>query len=112
MEKMEDRDLYERSKDWLEKHLSDKNMGVHTAYLFGSVIYNHFPTRDVDVLVVLKKASDRTSARAGQRVKDLRNDFLKTFGHTLDVQLFLSREEEGLKKFLSKLNKYERLRLR
>lgn len=112
MEKLEDRALYERSKAWLEKHLADKKLEVESAILFGSVVHNHFPTTDVDVLVVLKNASDKASARAGQRVKDLRKEFLKTFNHRLDVQLFLSKEEEGLKEFLSKLNKYEWLTLR
>lgn len=112
MEKLEGRALYEQSKAWLEKRLSEKRMKAESAFLFGSVIHDHFPTTDVDVLVVLQKASDGASARAGQRIKDLRKGFLKRFGHTLDVQLFLSREEGGVKTFLCKLNKYEKLTLK
>jgi predicted nucleotidyltransferase len=112
MERLEDRDLYERGKNWLEKRLSDRKMRAGRAFLFGSVVYDHFPTRDVDVLVVIRGGSDRASARAAQRIKDLRKEFSDAFSHELHVQLFLAREEEGLRKFLSRLSKYEQLRLR
>jgi predicted nucleotidyltransferase len=109
IEKLEDQALYERAKSWLQKRLSNKNMKVERAIIFGSVIYEHVPTTDVDVIVILRQMSDKASARSGQKIKSLGKEFFERFGHELHVQLFLTREQERIDAFLAKLNKYEEL---
>jgi hypothetical protein len=109
IEKLEDQALYEQARSWLRKRLSNRRMKVERAIVFGSVIYEHVPTTDVDVIVILRQMSDKASARSGQKIKSLGKEFFERFGHELHVQLFLAREQARIDAFLAKLNKYEEL---
>jgi predicted nucleotidyltransferase len=112
-EKLEDEDLHRQAANWLTARLSDKKLGVNRAILFGSVVYDHFPTSDVDVIVFLKPSSDRRVSSAGRRIKaEIGQQFKQRFNHSLHAQLYDASEEVRLTKFLSKLGKYEELTLR
>lgn len=112
IEQIGDQELYKQSAQWLIKRLSDRKMRVDRAILFGSIVYDHFPTSDVDLIVVIKQMSYRKSGAAGKEVKKLKAEFKERFNHALHLQFYLASEQDRLTKFLSGLGKYEELKLR
>ena len=112
LEQIGDQELREQSAQWLIKRLSNKKMKVERAILFGSIVHDHFPTSDVDVIVVIEQMSNRQSGIAGRKVKELRAEFKARFNHALHLQFYLASEKDRLNKFLVGLGKYEELKLR
>jgi predicted nucleotidyltransferase len=112
LEKLEDEDLHRQAANWLMARLSDRKLGVSRAILFGSVVYDHFPSSDVDVIVLFKAISDKKVGSAGRRIKaEIGRQFKQRFDHPLHAQLYHASEEARFSKFLSKLEKYEELPL-
>lgn len=113
LEELEDEDLLKQAARWLIARLSDGKLGVRRAILFGSVVHDHFPTSDVDVIVFFKATSDRAVAKAGRKIKaEIGQQFKQRFNHPLHAQLFHANEEMRFSNFVSKLGKYEELPLR
>jgi hypothetical protein len=110
VEHLEDRDLHDQAKAWLKYRLSDKALGIKEAFLFGSVIHDHYPTSDVDLGVVLQRVPDKRLARIGRDLKGkLATDFKHTFGHSLHISFFVVDEGTRLADFLAKAGEHEPL---
>jgi predicted nucleotidyltransferase len=110
---LEDIELHDQASRWLSGWLSSEDLRVQRAVLFGSVVHEHYPTSDVDVIVLSKPITGRTAKSVGRRIKsEMRREFKLRFGHPLHVQLFLAGEKERFDAFLSRLDKYEELPLR
>ena len=109
---LNDTDLHEHARKWLEHQLSNKKLRAAEAFLFGSVVHTHYATSDVDVVVYLGTSKDREIAKAGRLIKDnVARDFQRTFGHRLHVQLFSPQEKESKERFLSDAGKVEEIKL-
>lgn len=88
-------------KDWLRQQLGRPEFHVHVAAVFGSVT-QAYPTRDVDVVVQLKPASDHHVRKQGLRLKGLSRSFEKEFGLPMHLQLFTSAEADKLLSFATR----------
>ena len=88
-------------KDWLRMHLAQPSFDLQFAAAFGSVTRT-YATRDVDVVVQLKPASDREIRRVGLRVKEVSRAFEGEFGVPLHLQLFTSDETSALRGFATR----------
>lgn len=105
-------DLHDQAVCWLSRRLSDRRFNVWQAALFGSILHNHYPTSDIDVLILFRPGSDRKIKQAGRAIKnDMASEFNTRFGHRLHTTLFHHSEEKQFDAFLSKLNKHEVLQI-
>jgi hypothetical protein len=103
--------LIEASKDvtikgWVRQHLVHRQYHVLFAAAFGSITQS-YETRDIDVLVQLKPASDAEVRRVGLRLKKLSRTLLSEFGLPLHLQLFTSDETEALLRFAARAGSVE-----
>jgi predicted nucleotidyltransferase len=85
-------------KNWLAQQLSRAEFHVQLAAAFGSVT-RAYPTRDVDVVVQLKPASDRRIRKLGLRLKELGSTFEAEFGLPMHLQLFADTETNEFRSF-------------
>ena len=109
---LEDRHFHDMASRWLSRKLSDSKLCVERAILFGSVVHDHFPTSDVDVIIFAKPMSDKKARRMGRKIKtELCRDFNQTHNHPLHVQLYGASEKGRFEKFLSRQGRWEELRL-
>jgi predicted nucleotidyltransferase len=115
VEQLKDQQISIAMFKWICKWLSNDELKVKHAILFGSMVHDHYPTSDVDLLLLFLPMEDNTFSRISRAVKqDIRQDFSKVFGplHPLHVQiLHASEEAKGLPEFLSKAGRYESLEL-
>lgn len=104
--------LHERAKKWLSAHATqNKKLGIERAYLFGSILQYHYPTSDVDLLIVYKPMANRSIARLARYVKRrIATDFKLTFGHRLHVT-FYCEGDKHLAGFLVEAGKRDPLDL-
>lgn len=110
--KLDDKDLHDRAKSWLESRLSIGKL-VDEAFLFGSVVHNHYSTGDVDVIVVFKPAREKQIGNAGRELHErVAPEFKQVFDRPLHFQLFCARELNRKIKFLNDTGKYEALTLK
>lgn len=104
-------ELRRQAVSWLAGRLEDRKLRVGSAYLFGSVLHDHYPTSDVDLAIQFEPLNERNLGRAAKRFKrQLSQDFGGTFGHPLHVTFFTADEQERRDAFLLKAGKHERLR--
>jgi predicted nucleotidyltransferase len=88
---------------WLIATLSDSTLRIDLAFLFGSVVHDHYPTSDVDLLVEFEPTTDRKIGSIVRRVKEsVAHDFQRTFGHKLHVTFFASDEADSREAFLNR----------
>lgn len=85
-------------KDWLTRQLARAEFHVRLAAVFGSVT-RAYSTRDVDVVVQFKPASDRHIRERGLRLKELGRTFKAEFGLPMHLQMFASTETKELLDF-------------
>lgn len=112
LQRLEDEELHDQASRWLSKILSDKSLRVQRAILFGSIVHDHYPTSDVDVIVLFKPLRNSQAGKIGRKIKgQIGSDFNRRFAHRLHVQLYLDSEKVRCRKFLSGLGKYEELTL-
>lgn len=109
---LRDAELHDQAAKWLTAKLSNKKLRVHKAALFGSVVHDHYPTSDVDVVVLFAGASDKLVSKIGRKIRGpISNEFRLQFGHPLHVQFFHATERDHLSAFLTKAGKHELLPL-
>lgn len=102
IEQIKDQDLYMQAKAWLETRLSQKHLYVAEAFLYGSIVHDHYPTSDVDVLIVYKSASDKRLKRAGQELQEMvKREFRHRFGHALHSKFLCAAESELQRDYLA-----------
>jgi hypothetical protein len=71
---------------WLQSVFSDKGLRIRRAFLFGSILHDHYTTSDVDLVVLFDNLSDRRITKLVRRIKGkIRLDFQNTFSHLLHV---------------------------
>jgi predicted nucleotidyltransferase len=88
---------------WLANSFSDKRLSIKRAYLFGSIVHDHYQTSDVDLVAEFLALKDSRIRRNVRDVKDvIAKDFFNTFGHPLHVTFFCSDEDEQRRAFLLK----------
>jgi predicted nucleotidyltransferase len=110
VERLEDEALSSQIRTWLKNRLSETRLGVAHSFLFGSIVYDHYPTSDVDLAVVLKPTTEKQITRIGREFKNkLSVEFKQTFDHPLHVSFFITDEHDRLATFLAKAGKYESL---
>lgn len=110
---LEDKVLREAVPNWITNWLAHNGIKAQRAILFGSIAHDHFPTSDVDLIVLSERIGRRQAVSMGRKIKTLmRGEFQQRFGHKLHVQLFLHNEAEGLEAFLKGLSNYEEIRLK
>lgn len=85
-------------REWARKELGRPRFGVKFAAAFGSVTAT-YPTRDIDIVVQLKDASDQAATKRAMALKGLNKVFMEEFGLPLHLQLFLSGETSSLVRF-------------
>ena len=91
MEQVRERELLETITSWLEQGLSDRKLHIQRAFLFGSVIHDHYSTNDVDLAVVLHSKANKQ--RAGDRLRNtLAVEFKRRFGHRLHLKFCNANE--------------------
>lgn len=113
IDQLEDKELREQASKWISNWLSDRKLCIQRAVLFGSVVYDHYATSDVDVIIVAEAMTNRKAARIGRKIKnEMRRDFNVRFGHPLHVQLFDATEKDRFEQFLSRLGKFEEVPLK
>ena len=102
-EKIKERTLLADVQNWLAIELSARRLQVSSAFLFGSVVHDHYPTNDVDLVIVLKSGVNKS--RAGTR---LRNDLAVRFKQTFNYPLHLEwKTPDELGGFLNRAGKSE-----
>ncbi len=99
--------LTESMKAWLSSSFGD--IPVKRAAFFGSVV-NHYPVRDVDLMLVLSLSPDRSAVRrVRHQLESASRDFLQVFGHPLHYQLFFDEETQALETFTKNAGRLEDL---
>jgi hypothetical protein len=84
-EQAEQQELLEDVMRWLSDNLGANKLHVHQAFLFGSVVHDHYQTRDVDVCLVLDRNSNQR--RAGDLLRNqVAVRFKKHFGYQLHLK--------------------------
>ena len=110
--RLKDQKLRDLASRWLSRKLFDPDLCVERAILFGSVVHDHFPTSDVDVLILMKPVAYRKAVKSGRKIKtEVRRNFKQTFDHQLHFQFFVYDEKDRFDKFLARLRRWEELRL-
>jgi predicted nucleotidyltransferase len=101
-------DKHRRISRWLGVALSERRFGIEHATLFGSIVHDHYPTSDVDLIVLFTQANDRQIRRAVTLIKsELASVFQTTFGHRLHVTFFCSFENHDMVEFIKVAGKHE-----
>ena len=101
-------ELHERARTWLGSQMAEGKLRVDTAFLFGSILHEHYATSDVDVIVRFREMSERKIASAARKIKgSIAQDFERTFGHRLHAQFFCAHEDERFKAFIGRAGKTE-----
>jgi predicted nucleotidyltransferase len=109
---LKDAELHDQATKWLTGRLSNKKLRVQKAALFGSVVHDHYPTSDVDIVVLFTASSDGQITKIGRQIKGpISNEFRLKFGHSLHVQLFHPIETDRWAAFLTTAGKHEILPL-
>lgn len=85
-------------KDWVRNEFGKPELGVKFAAVFGSITES-YPTRDIDVVVQLKNASDKVIRKRGMNLQSLNKAFEAEFSLPLHLQLFLEAEIADLNEF-------------
>jgi predicted nucleotidyltransferase len=83
LDEVRERELLEGVLSWLAIHLADPRLHITQAFLFGSVVRDHYATRDVDLAVEFTQGLER---RASDR---LRNKIAVQFKKEFQRQLHL-----------------------
>lgn len=92
---IEQRDVLDAAREWLESRLGARNLYVGEAYLYGSVVHDHYPTSDVDVLIAFKAASMKRLRSAGLILREeLRREFRQDFQRALHIKVFCAHERD------------------
>lgn len=100
-----ERELFDAVHRWLERELSDTKLHIQQAFLFGSILHDHYATSGVDLIVVLHPKSN--NRRAGDRLRNrIAPHFKKHFGHRLHLEF---KSETELSGFLSRAGEHEQL---
>lgn len=86
---------------WLNRHLSNANIGICEAYLFGSVTHNDYESRDVDVVLIFKDMKDKEYIKKERKLTAIAEKFYETFGKKIHFQRFLASESDRFKRFVS-----------
>ena len=108
-----DEDLHKRVVSWLVQYLSNKKLAIQAAFLFGSIVYTHYDTSDVDVLILFKPMRDKSLSKLVREIKyNGAQRFEQTFRHRLHVQTYAASEASRCDMFLAKQGKYESLQLK
>jgi hypothetical protein len=94
------------SKAWLEQQLGRTEFHVRLAAVFGSIT-QAYPTRDVDVVVQLKPASDHSIRKHGLRLKQLGRTFQAEFSLPMHLQLFTNAETDKLLNFATRAGVFD-----
>jgi predicted nucleotidyltransferase len=111
--RLDDDSLHDAVPNWIRKWVDRNKIKLQRAMLFGSIVHEHYPTSDVDVIFFSEPVSKRQATVMGRKIKTgMRDEFQRRFGHRLHVQLFLHTEAEGLKEFLAGLSKYEDIQIK
>jgi hypothetical protein len=111
-ERLDDMEFRVRVKLWLEKHLSLNGL-VNEAFLFGSILHDHYLTGDVDVVVVFQPARETQIGNAGRNLNEkTASDFQQIFKHPLHFQLFCADESTEKMQFLKEAGRYETLAIK
>lgn len=106
---LNERDLRNSVKQWLSARLG-ASKDVSRAFLFGSVMHDDYPTRDVDLVVLFKPMSLSTFGRKGRNLRrKLSEDFERRFQHPLHLQFFLASEVAKLDAFVKQADDIEQL---
>lgn len=89
LEQAQERNLLQAAPSWLRIHLSDRKLHIQRAFLFGSVVRDHYPTADVDLVVVLVPSANRR--RAADRLRsELAVEFKLNFQRRLHLKFCIA----------------------
>jgi predicted nucleotidyltransferase len=103
-----EQDSRDRIVKWLRHICTQPAHCVSQAFLFGSVVHDHFPTSDVDLIIQFKPINNRRLKNLVRTIKGrISEDFERTFRHKLHVTFFCSDEAAQLDQFLVKAGKHE-----
>lgn len=106
-DQIRERNFLRDVRAWLGTELSGGRLHIARAFLFGSVVHDHYATGDIDLIVVLQ--SNANKSRAGER---LRNDvavrFKQKFNHRLHLEF---KTEDELRGFLARAGKSEEIQI-
>ena len=103
------RNLRAKIVKWLASFAEERTLYINKAFLFGSIVHDHYPTSDVDLIIEFK-LSLMTDWRLGTILEikgKIANDFERTFGHKLHITFFCSNEGAQRDRFLKKAGKFE-----
>ena len=105
-----EKEKYEAVAKWLKSVISKREYCVHQAFLFGSIVHEHYPTSDVDLIVQFTTLRDSKLSSIVQKLKGgIARDFKATFQHELHVTFFCSNETNQQDRFLRKAGNYQRI---
>lgn len=90
---------------WLRSHLSNANLGIAEAYLFGSVTHNDYESNDVDVVLMFQDMKDKEYIAKERKLRPIAEQFNNTFGKEIHFQRFLASESDKFQVFISRQSK-------
>lgn len=97
---------------WLETQLAWKKAHIGRVFLYGSIVHDHYPSTDVDVVIVFMPAWERTIRRAAKYLHEqIRPAFRQRFGMPLHPQFYLASEELALSGYLERAGKFQEVSL-
>jgi predicted nucleotidyltransferase len=110
LETLTEQALREAVTKWLSDRFAD--FGIEKAFLFGSVMHDHYATSDVDVVVVYREMTERQLAKTGRNLKTkVASEFERTFRHPLHFTLIAAQEAVLLQKFLRDAGRHQPVKI-
>lgn len=111
-ERLEEIEKHKQISRWLGHELSEKSSQINSVVLFGSIVHDHYPTSDVDLLIYLRRMSDRRIGPLVRHIKQkVATEFQNTFSHALHVTFFCEHEGTAMEQFLEKAGKHEAIKI-
>ena len=97
-----EKDKLDKVSKWLKSTLYAPDYCISQAFLFGSIVHEHYPTSDVDLIVEFKALTYSKLKSISRKLKtEVAKKFETTFGHKLHITFFCSNEPNQRDTFLS-----------
>lgn len=93
---------------WIVKKIHEYELPIMAGFIGGSALRGFYQGADIDIFILLDNRNPEEIKMSGEKLDDLKREFLDNFGRKIHIVAFSSVEEAGFNEFLAKLTKKKR----